>query len=310
MLGGSRRSSKHLILEDQTKDDPIVLKIGCRHIEIGISGQDEPGLRTSTSNYGHKQLFKVSGGPCHTIYSRTKDDSSDSQSEPKYNFLTLEEQTDLEWFRYLFYPDILVYERLGKEVGGLQYALEGHLTRLFSDIFKRIKADYVNAKIYLLADLFANDCYLKAILYILLKVMHARSVILIPTPLMCCIGAGTMDGLIVDFGWNHVTVVPVYDGRVLSNYALYTDRAGKMVHYHLLAELGSKVKTSGRSFDELEELIENTERGEGEKEGDDQEKSDKRDIQKTSGDAQEYDVKTNTVKEQKEEEKEYKKKRE
>lgn len=247
MLGESRKSSKRVILENQVKDDPIVLKIGCRYIEIGVSGQDASGLRISSSKYAQKQLFKVNAGSHHAINVKNLQENA---------VLTIEEQTDLVWFRYLFYPDILIYENRGKNVGGFQYALEGHLIHLFNDIFKKAKADYVNAKIYMLTDQFANDSYMKTVLYILLKRMHARSVVLVPTAVMCCIGAGVMDGLVVDFGWNHVNVVPVYDGRVLSNYASYTDRAGRMVHYRLIGELRSKKVVENSTFEEIESLIE------------------------------------------------------
>ncbi len=247
MLGESRKSSKRVILENQVKDDPIVLKIGCRYIEIGVSGQDASGLRISSSKYTQKQLFKVNAGSHHAINVKNLQENA---------VLTIEEQTDLVWFRYLFYPDILIYENRGKNVGGFQYALEGHLIHLFNDIFKKAKADYVNAKIYMLTDQFANDSYMKTVLYILLKRMHARSVVLVPTAVMCCIGAGVMDGLVVDFGWNHVNVVPVYDGRVLSNYASYTDRAGRMVHYRLIGELRSKKVVENSTFEEIESLIE------------------------------------------------------
>ncbi|QOU18224.1 hypothetical protein BRETT_005286 [Brettanomyces bruxellensis] len=250
MLGESRRSSKRVILENQVKDDPIVLKIGCRFIEIGVSGQDASGLRISSSKYAQKQLFKVNAGSHHAINVNNLQENT---------VLTIEEQTDLVWFRYLFYPDILIYENRGKNVGGFQYALEGHLIHLFNDIFKNAKADYVNAKIYMLTDQFANDSYMKTVLYILLKKMHARSVVLVPTAVMCCIGAGVMDGLVVDFGWNHVNVVPVYDGRVLSNYASYTDRAGRMVHYRLISELRSKKVVENSTFEEIESLIEGIE---------------------------------------------------
>ena len=250
MLGESRRSSKRVILENQVKDDPIVLKIGCRFIELGVSGQDASGLRISSSKYAQKQLFKVNAGSHHAVNVNNLQENT---------VLTIEEQTDLVWFRYLFYPDILIYENRGKNVGGFQYALEGHLIHLFNDIFKKTKADYVNAKIYMLTDQFANDSYMKTVLYILLKKMHARSVVLVPTAVMCCIGAGVMDGLVVDFGWNHVNVVPVYDGRVLSNYASYTDRAGRMVHYRLISELRSKKIMENSTFEGIESLIEGIE---------------------------------------------------
>ncbi|QPG75678.1 hypothetical protein FOA43_003037 [Brettanomyces nanus] len=240
-------------LADQTKDKPLILKLGSRSIEFGICGDAKPLVHISSSEFSQLQSFKVDPGQIfwgHSINSKDVEHLNKSgELSPNKSSLEL----DLESFKFLFYPDLLAYRDSENLLNSLEYRLRNHLFDIFEALFKKITFNAVNAKIFILEDLFHNEWYKKTMSDVLLSQLQARSVVFLPNSVMCIVGAGIQNGLIVDCGWSAISVEPVYENRLLTNYSAFTRRGGMMIHYKTVTKLQENgVK---KDFDEVEKLI-------------------------------------------------------
>ncbi|VEU23976.1 DEKNAAC105172 [Brettanomyces naardenensis] len=238
------------LLLDQSKDQPLILSIGSRTIQFGISGQAKPLITLQTSSYSRPQLFSVQELSLHSLNEKDRLDNPPS--------LPLSLPEDLQSLKFLFYPDLLVCKDSAELVKTYQYNLQGHLFLILEDLFRRINFNAMNAKVFVLDDDYHNEWYKRILADTLLNKLQARSMVLLPKSLMCVLGAGISNGLVIDCGWNMVTVEPVYDYRVLGNYSGFTRRGGMRLHYRVVEEIMSEGKegtTEEYDFDMVETMI-------------------------------------------------------
>lgn len=102
----------------------------------------------------------------------------------------------------------------------------------------------------------------RSIANVLLDDIHAQSIIFLPDAILSVLSAGTKNGLVVDLGWDQVTVSPVYDEKLIYKNIKMTNRgSGKDLHYHVLQMLlQNSDKIEGLDFankDTVFEFIEN-----------------------------------------------------
>lgn len=225
-------------LQDQTKDKSLVLLLGSTHIEFGLAGDPKPLLDLPIIQYARPGHFHTRIEESHAL-----DKDLSNKLIPKVNTI----EADLQSFRFLFYPDWLVYEQ-ADPIHSFEYNFKKYLIDIFLDLFARLGHDYVNAKIYILEDDPHNEKYKRIVIDVLLNVLQARAVLFVPSSLMVSLGAGVSDCLVVDGGWNWFHITPIYDGRILSNMCRFTNRAGRSLHYFLLD------RNPSMSFNDIEKL--------------------------------------------------------
>lgn len=236
------------------RDPNIVLRLGSRSIECGFEGSSKPIGIFNVYHFAERQNFSIFQEEANNITDHS--DSIGQNPDINLSEIDLKLQNvisdDLLNFQYLFYPDLLVYDNY--EI--FQNDLKIHLRKLFTKIFYKSGMKTINSKLILLNNSTFPDFYIKIISDILIHKFLFRSVIVLSTPLMASISAGSAAGIVIDIGWSFTSINAVFDNRVLTNLSCFTNRAGAMIHYTILSSLESNgFDISKVSFRHIENSI-------------------------------------------------------
>lgn len=230
-----------------SKDKNIILRLGSRTIECGIEGSANPLNTYNVHHFAEPQTFSTNINTDHSIIPENT-----MKQYTKKTTIEKIRSFDITNFNYLFYPDILIYEDYDK----FQSDLNIHLHRMLVKIFYKSGLPTINSKILLVVNTYFPGTYLETITNILINKLLVRAVVLLPSPLMTCIGSGSSNAIIIDIGWFYTTIVPIYDNNDIVTRTAFTNRASYRLHYDVLENLfDSGFSVSEISFRDIEIAI-------------------------------------------------------
>lgn len=231
------------------KGKNVILKLGSRTIECGFEDSSRPLTTFNVHHFSELQNFKITDIlPNHSINSNTIKTKND-----KLKSIIIDDHMN---FRHLFHPDLLIFEDADIFLSNLRI----HLKKLLLKIFFRCGISTINTKLLLLQNMNFPRVYTEVISNILIKDLFMRAVVILPTPLMISIGSGSSMGIIIDIGWSKTSITPIFDNRILTNYARFTTNSGSKLHYRLLEKISDVgLNISSISFRDLENSIVNLE---------------------------------------------------
>ncbi|CDK24461.1 unnamed protein product [Kuraishia capsulata CBS 1993] len=216
---------------------PVILDLGSRNVTYGFAGEPTP---TGTMAYRDLDIqrrelqfseVKMTKQEANEYLKTLKTDSHD---------LARIYAGDLQSLQWLWNYDKL-RPRLGADGSIIhtdQYLEETHLERsLYALFLYELLIDAKSTKVIILEPHFLPEHVKKRYTYVLLNHLHVQSVTSLPSSILTCLGAGVKSGVVIDFGWEYVTVVPVYDLRVIQDLGISSGRSAKGLHYEILSSI-------------------------------------------------------------------------
>ncbi|ODV94302.1 hypothetical protein PACTADRAFT_19973, partial [Pachysolen tannophilus NRRL Y-2460] len=225
---------------------PVVLQIGSRFIKAGFAGDATPLCNLQTNNLKWNQHLNREICITDEINELTQTGSAiltnDHSIDPHGDeFSKLKNNNEKLLISTIYCKDLINSQWLWNYDISSNFDskfLENLLERIFHDIYQtELLIDAKMCKIILIENIFLPIPLKNILSYTLLNHIHARSLIYVSEPTMCCIGAGIQNALVIDLGWEATTIVPVYDLRIIHNNIESTNRSGKYLHYEILEKL-------------------------------------------------------------------------
>lgn len=142
------------------------------------------------------------------------------------------QESSRHWDYNLFETEDTEYTR------GKEYILFKQMCEIFQKMFCKLCIPPNGCKLLLVL---RESCplWLNCMLHeCLLGRFRVHSIGCIPASLASCVGAGAREGLVIQFNWHSIDVVPVYDYRIIHNYLKSTTRGSG-------SDLAACVKASG-----------------------------------------------------------------
>lgn len=139
--------------------------------------------------------------------------------------------------------------------GSEELAIERALEQLVFALYQEaLLVDAKKCKVLVLEPVFFPVRWKRVMTKVLLFHLHAQSVRFVPEPLACCVGSGSKSGIVVDCGWNYVSVTPVYDLRLIYRLGQSSVRSGRLLHELLRDRLEAHLGVSP-AFEQVERII-------------------------------------------------------
>ncbi|ODV59971.1 actin-like ATPase domain-containing protein [Ascoidea rubescens DSM 1968] len=249
-----------------------ILQIGSRFIRAGFAGDTFPISTVLTNEtrwkYRIPKQIKKNSTSCNDLYylnhclppSVSRNDNS-GESDSIDDKLTLQYTKDILSKQYLFSYDSTFGSIEGIDENSL---CENIVLKILSKIYQEdLLVDPSSCKIIIIEPPLFPLHLKKIISNVLLKKLFAKSLLFICEPALSCLGSGTRNALVVDLGWENITVSPVYDMRLIYKNIQTSTRAGKFLHYTILKRfLSEKVikkksgfKSTSKLFNIIEEFV-------------------------------------------------------
>ncbi|GMG35905.1 unnamed protein product [Ambrosiozyma monospora] len=255
----------------RSRKETIVLKIGSRTLEIGLSGHPKPLYQCSISQ------FSLLVKPPHQFEVNYEESTLFDQESKSQEELKVKAQLDDE-FRYFksnFFRDRLIFKNNHKKgdankdehedqvnendiVGDLDYNLSVFLNQVIRCLFfKQLKLNLPSFKILILENQFLGDFYKNLISNCFQRYFNARHVNFVSNSMMALFATGSPHALVIDLGWNFTTIEPIFDYRLLRNHIVFTKRGGFEIHKQYLCAMQNvqNFENVENKFDFVEDFI-------------------------------------------------------
>ncbi|GME82215.1 unnamed protein product [Ambrosiozyma monospora] len=255
----------------RSKKETIVLKIGSRTLEIGLSGHPKPLYQCSISQFSSlvnpPHQFEVNYEES-TMFDQESKFQEESQVKAQLN-------DEFRYFKSIFFRDRLIFKNNHKKgdtskrehedqmndnefVGELDYNLSVFLNRVIRWLFfKQLKLNLPSFKILILENQFLGDFYKNLLSKCLQRYFNERHVNFVSNSMMALFATGSPHALVIDLGWNFTTIEPIFDYRLLRNQIIFTKRSGFEIHKQYLRSLQNveNFENVKNKFDFVEDFI-------------------------------------------------------
>lgn len=219
---------------------PVVIQYDSRTIKAGISGDPTPSVTAQVDDprFGYEAINNddeaifIPFNRSHVI----TDDELIAASKNNRIWVELSEfyTDDLLSGRWFVSYDVLL------ELTILSHTMtHKRLLKVIKDLYTQdLLVDADKSKAVIPLPMNAPRHVQASLCKTLFTDIGAKSVIIIPDCLAAAVSAGAEASLVIDLGWDFVTVSPVFDLRCLFNLVRTSTKAsGKKIHYAILKRL-------------------------------------------------------------------------
>lgn len=210
-------------MEDD-KEVQVVLEITPRFIRAGIAGDPVPLVVCFSAGSDDQESPNWESSDSETS-SRFIDHVTETPLTSEQIMFNDIESKDRQ---HLFFHSETVPERYGP------------LVKTLDHIFYRLMS--LNTKSQRYRVILVETCLLptpikRQTTMLLFQNWHFPYIQWISEPLLCCIGAGVTTGIVVNIGWENITVTPIFEMYSISQLFQSSKRAGGWLHYRVLEYL-------------------------------------------------------------------------
>lgn len=147
-------------------------------------------------------------------------------------------------------PDLYPYFLFGN-LDSREIQLEKLLRYIFNN---QLLTDAKQQRVMIIPPANCPIYYKQLISRVLFNRFQVNSIIFQPAPPLALLAAGTRNGLVIDFGWDELSVIPVYDLREMIPQTKSTTRGSRKIH-EKLTELISATSELTPSFSHIDQML-------------------------------------------------------